>query len=173
MVFKVRKTVIEPCPEIISNARGGFPITFTSALMHNTEVWLVAWDDAFGVVNTAENLFFNWADLWHLSFNGETQTLTVTFANPQLPELIFQLSVIDEKFMNTMRVQLDRSIIFQKVLVETEGKIYGLVRKNTNDSFFTQVVLDGVIADEKRIATLHNELCDLVGLPYQAGIPLS
>ena len=100
-----------------------------------------------------------WSDFSRASWESGSCKLTLYFANPQLSKLTFSLPAeYDEDFVLLIRERIERSIVFQLAQTLPSGKeVRGQVRRNADESLFTQIIADEDLDQEDRLAMIRFE----------------
>ncbi|WP_297564991.1 hypothetical protein [uncultured Arcanobacterium sp.] len=134
----------------------------------DTELWLAAWPQKLGIIGAEVCEFIEWADFLRGAWDSESRTLTLTFVNPKLEALIFQFPAdYDETLILMIRERIDRSVVFQQFTELPSGGIArGQVRRNADESLFTQIIADATPApeDQEVLWNLEADLRDAAGL---------
>lgn len=154
-------------PTHLSNENGKMPIAATPAEPEGT--WLAGWEGHFAVVpETGERQTYTWADFEAATWNDDTDTLTLTFVDPRHEPMSFTIPrEADPTAITMIHERIERSIVHRQVGELPSGAIArGQVRRNADETLFTQIIVDANITDADREAldTLENQLRESVGL---------
>lgn len=130
---------------------------------------LAAWEDVLVIFpDGVEPLAFEWSDFANARWEGETQQLRLIFVDRQISDIYLQLAdAYDETLLRAIRERVDRSVVHQIFRdLPSGGKATGQVRRNADESLFTQVISDDVrtVADREALEVLEAELREAVGL---------
>ncbi|MDO5025604.1 MAG: hypothetical protein Q4E03_03685 [Trueperella sp.] len=136
------------------------------------ETWIAGWATVFAVVAAEKHTVYEWSEFETGEWDGDARTLKLTFIDPRLAPLFFQLPAdYNERIVTLIRERIDRSIVYQELRELPSGAIArGQVRRNMDESLFTQIFVDGQIGvvDQEVMNELENSLREAVGISYQA-----
>lgn len=109
-----------------------------------------------------------WSDFETGTWDDDANTLTLTFVDPRTPPLSFVIPrEADGLAIMMIRERIERSIVYTQVSQLPSGAIArGQVRRNPDDSLFTQIIVDSDITEGDRLALdgLDHELREAVGI---------
>ncbi|MBM7825565.1 hypothetical protein JOD55_001392 [Arcanobacterium pluranimalium] len=133
--------------------------------------WLAISPAALAILGPGEQAqLIEWSDFAHAAWEDSQRLLTLTFIDPALPQMRFELvENYSENFVTAVRERIDRSVVYQQFVELTSGVIArGQVRRNSDETLFTQILVDGEIHDKDRdeelLRELETELREAVGL---------
>lgn len=130
---------------------------------------IAAWDDVLVIfLGGAQPVAFEWSDFANARWDEETRQLRLIFVDRQISDISLQLAdAYDETLLRAIRERVDRSVVYQIFRdLPSGGKATGQVRRNADESLFTQVLSDDVrtAADREALDALESELREAVGL---------
>lgn len=151
---------------------GKMPAAATAVESAVGATWIAGWTTAFAVVTEVEHSVYEWSEFETGEWDAAERTLKLTFIDPRLAPLFFQLPKdFDERVVTLIRERIDRSIVYQELRELPSGAIArGQVRRNVDESLFTQIFVDSQIddADQEIMNELENSLREAVGISYHA-----
>lgn len=147
----------------------GMPAAATPVEPEVEGTWIGGWDGYLGVIPTeGERATYVWSDFETGTWDDDTNTLTLTFVDPRTPPLSFLIPrEADGLAIMMIRERIDRSIVFTQVAELPSGAVArGQVRRNPDDSLFTQIIVDSDITEADRLAldVFDTELREAVGI---------
>ncbi len=162
-------------PEVILRYRKQKPLGYSAlwesadAGRETTVKWLAAWKEQLVFFGESELLFaVEWADFARAKWDEETRSLTLVFVDSAKPSLVFQLPLeYSASLLTVIRERITASIVCQVVReLPNGGKVYGQVRRNADDTLFTQITTEnpGMEVDRLYVDQVEAELRDTVGL---------
>lgn len=120
------------------------------------------------VSDVANSVVIEWSDFSRASWDSSLCELSLQFVDPQLPTLVLPLPEdYDDGFVLVVRERIDRSVVFQLFDTLPSGvRVYGLVRRNVDESLFTQIITDAepTSEDQAAMCRFESELRQNVGL---------
>ncbi|XCB30300.1 hypothetical protein RQN30_02385 [Arcanobacterium hippocoleae] len=130
---------------------------------------LRAYPDRFEIFsNDGVREAIEWSDLLNGRWSGQDLRLCLVFVDPQLPEVVLQLSEnYNELFVTAVRERIEYSLVYQLSDILPSGVVVrGQVRRNADGSLFTQVLTDSTpeVADYEAMISFEGELRQAVGL---------
>lgn len=131
--------------------------------------WIAGWDAHFAVVpKEGERTVYTWSDFEAGAWDDDTDTLDLIFVDPRNEPLTFKIPrKADPAAITMIRERIDRSIVHRQVEELPSGAVArGQVRRNPDDTLFTQIIVDSDVSDADRVAldAFENELREVVGL---------
>ncbi|MFC5369953.1 hypothetical protein [Arcanobacterium bovis] len=173
MVFGFNKSVdrqvLDLCREV-----GVKPTASSEVVYDGGKRWLATSSTMLVVltqddgVRPGETQLIEWADFAQAGWDEQERLLTLKFIDPALPALQFELfEDYSENFVTAIRERVDRSIVYQQFVELSSGVIArGQVRRNADETLFTQILVDGDVEarDREILANLDIELREAVGL---------
>lgn len=156
-------------PQHLANEAGEMPAAATPVEPESDGTWIAGWDGHFAVVTAVgDRSVYSWADFEAGTWDDDTDTLNLVFVDPRNEPLSFQIPRdADETAITMIRERIERSIVYRQVEELPSGAIArGQVRRNPDDSLFTQIIVDSDIteADREALDVFENELYETVGL---------
>lgn len=147
----------------------GMPAAATPVEPKAEGIWIGGWDGYLGVIPAeGERATYVWSDFETGTWDDDTNTLTLTFVDPRTPPLSFLIPrEADGLAIMMIRERIDRSIVFTQVAELPSGAVArGQVRRNPDDSLFTQIIVDSDITEADRLAldVFDTELREAVGI---------
>lgn len=156
-------------PKHLKDSVGAMPAAATPVEPESDGTWIGGWEAYLGVVPLeGEREFYLWSDFETGSWNDDTNTLTLSFVDPRVDPLTFRIPRSADSVAITMiRERIERSIVYTQVADLPSGAVArGQVRRNPDDSLFTQIIVDSDISDAdcEALNTLESALREAVGI---------
>ncbi|MDY5584904.1 MAG: hypothetical protein SPG61_03840 [Arcanobacterium sp.] len=153
-------------PEAVKKYRAERPLGWAELLPEGV---VSAWSDQLACFFAdGTTLELEWSDIANARWDGDTHKLRISFVERNLADLVLELSKnYDQVFLRAIRERIDRSVVHQIFRdLPSGGKATGQVRRNADESLFTQVISDDVrtVADREALEVLEAELREAVGL---------
>lgn len=153
-------------PRFLANKQGRMPLAASPVVGGG---WLAAWPTLLAVVpETGERAEHLWSDFEAGSWDDDADQLTLSFVDPRIEPIRLTLPRDADPLIITMiRERIDRSIVFTQVAELPSGLVArGQVRRNPDESLFTQIIVDGDAsqADLEALNGLETQLREAVGL---------
>ncbi|MDY5403054.1 MAG: hypothetical protein SPG34_01765 [Trueperella sp.] len=147
----------------------GMPAAATPIEPTGEGTWIGGWDGYLAVIPAeGERSTYMWSDFETGTWDDDANTLTLTFVDPRTPSLSFVIPrEADGLAIMMIRERIERSIVYTQVSELPSGAIArGQVRRNPDDSLFTQIIVDSDITEGDRLAldALDHELREAVGI---------
>ncbi|MFP7706898.1 hypothetical protein [Trueperella sp. LYQ141] len=142
--------------------------------------WIAGWDGIFVVLTQAENREnlreYAWSDCESASWDEELRRLDISFVDPDMAPLCLRVHPDTDPRMVTMIYErIERSIVYMMTTELSTGAVArGYVRRNADDSLFTQIIVDGSMhaSDQLAIDVLDAQLRETVGIDMDEGSAL-
>ncbi|MEW6948483.1 hypothetical protein [Trueperella pyogenes] len=155
-------------PAYLADA-SGMPAAATPVEPVSEGVWIGGWDGYFAVVSkSGERSTYVWSDFETGTWDDDQDTLTLTFVDLRTKPLVFKIPrEADGLAIMMIRERIERSIVYTQLAELPSGAVArGQVRRNPDDSLFTQIIVDVDIddADQRALDTLDTELREAVGI---------
>ncbi|WP_124054974.1 hypothetical protein [Arcanobacterium ihumii] len=151
----------------LANLLGYMP-TASSEVDGDGQLWLATSPTELAIVSGNKVERIEWSDFANAAWDGVKRELVMVFIDPSLQNLRFVLiDEYSENFVTAVRERIDRSIVYQQFVELSSGVIArGQVRRNSDETLFTQIVVDGVVGegDSSMLHDLEAELREAVGL---------
>lgn len=113
----------------------------------------------------------SWADVEGASWDDVHHALTLRFVDStQAPWVHVFADGTERDFPLVVRERVQNSIVFQEdVVLPSSARARGLVRRASDESLFTQVIVDGHSSpdDEAELERLESSLRDVTGIPEE------
>ncbi|VEI12568.1 hypothetical protein [Trueperella bialowiezensis] len=156
-------------PAHLADEHGTMPAAATPVEPETEGTWIAGWNAHFAVVpKEGERTVYTWSDFEAGTWDDDTDTLSLIFIDPRNAPLTFRIPRhADPTAITMIRERIDRSIVHRQVEELPSGAIArGQVRRNPDDTLFTQIIVDDEVTDEDRIAldVFENQLREAVGL---------
>ncbi len=156
-------------PDFVVDANGKRPTAASPIAPVADGRWLGGWPTELGIMSEdGSRETYEWAEFENGAWDDERNLLTLTFVDPQQPPLSIELPRdADEVIITMVRERVDRSIVYQQFADLPSGGIArGQVRRNADETLFTQIIVDHDISDADRavLNQLESELREAVGL---------
>lgn len=167
-MFGKKKT--RETPSYVVAVDGSRPSAATPILDRPTETWVASWPTQFGIISAdGESNFYEWSEFATGAWDETSDTLSLTFVDPRTDSIQLHLTDDASSTLITMvRERIDRSIVYQQFETLPSGGIArGQVRRNADESLFTEIMVDREPAeyDIPTLNRLENDLREAVGLP--------
>ncbi|NLW13124.1 MAG: hypothetical protein GX037_01100 [Trueperella sp.] len=156
-------------PAHLADQAGRMPAAATPVEPVSEGVWLAGWDGHFAVVPPAgDRQVYSWSDFEAGAWDDDTDSLELILVDPNNPPMSFKVPRdADGTAITMIRERIERSIVYRQVEELPSGAIArGQVRRNPDDTLFTQIIVDSDITETDREALdlFEGQLRETVGL---------
>ncbi len=156
-------------PAHLVDDAGHMPAAATPVEPESEGVWIAGWDGYFAVVPAAgDRQVYSWSDFEAGSWDDDTDTLDLIFVDPRNEPMSFAIPRdADGTAITMIRERIERSIVYRQVEELPSGAIArGQVRRNPDDTLFTQIIIDSEIdeTDQEALDAFEGQLREAVGL---------
>lgn len=156
-------------PKHLADESGRMPAAATPIEPVSDGTWIAGWDGYFAVVpSEGKRQIHMWSDFEAGAWDDDTNTMSLSFVDPRVASLRFLIPrEADGLALMMIRERIERSIVYTQVAELPSGAVArGQVRRNPDESLFTQIIIDSDISEADRVAldVFEGELREAVGL---------